>query len=205
MRLTFQGALLFLFIPLVLFLHLRQPLGPALSIAIGLVMMFGHRFIAAPWMARHAVERCLWCGCTGNFANPLRIVSGNRERVVGACCSGHRDASARFLSFVSRFRVPIAAGIFVPLAVLLTGSLAAAAGHPFIAYEWNTWQFKTIVAPTVVTTSLAYRAIRHPITPLTSAFPLHNLFLLGIRNTLWVFRLVGAWWIVSGVLQLLRP
>jgi hypothetical protein len=39
---------------------------------------------------------------------------------------------------------------------------------------------------------------------LRSPFPLHNLFLLGIRNTLWVFRLVGAWWLVAGVLQVWR-
>ena len=52
MRLTLQGILLFLFVPLVLVLYLRQPLGPVVSILIGLGIMFAHRFIAAPWMAR---------------------------------------------------------------------------------------------------------------------------------------------------------
>ena len=33
-------------------------------------------------------------------------------------------------------------------------------------------------------------------------FPVHNLFLLGVRNTLWVFRLVGLWWLVSWILWL---
>jgi hypothetical protein len=33
-------------------------------------------------------------------------------------------------------------------------------------------------------------------------FPAHNLFLLGVRNLLWIFRLVGAWWIVRGALAL---
>jgi hypothetical protein len=28
---------------------------------------------------------------------------------------------------------------------------------------------------------------------------LHNFLLLGIRQTLWIFRIVGAWWIVDGV------
>src|SRR5512142_16286 len=63
MRLTIHGALLFLFIPLVLFLYVRQPFGPAASVLVGLVLMFGPRFLAAPWMARHSTERCLWCGC----------------------------------------------------------------------------------------------------------------------------------------------
>ena len=25
----------------------------------------------------------------------------------------------------------------------------------------------------------------------------HNLFLIGIRNTLWVFRIVGGWWLLA--------
>ena len=29
-------------------------------------------------------------------------------------------------------------------------------------------------------------------------FPVHNLFLLGIGNTMWVFRLVGIWWLADG-------
>jgi hypothetical protein len=205
MRLTIQGALLFLFIPLVLFLYLRQPFGPAVSIVLGLAIMLGHRFVASPWMARHAAGRCLWCGRPGAFEDTLHVISAGRDQVVAACSSRHRDASARFLTFVARFRVPIAAAIFVPLAVLLIGSLAMAAGHSFIAHDWNTWQFKTIVALTVVLTSLAYRGVRSPAEPLVSPFPLHNFFLLGIRNTLWVFRLVGAWWIIAGAMQLFRP
>ncbi len=203
MRLAIPGALLFLFIPLVLFLYLRQPLGPAPSIGLGVVLMFGHRFIAAPWMAGHATERCLWCGCAGQMAHTLQVVSGGQGRTVAACCLRHRDAVARFLTFVSRWRAPIAAGIFVPLVLLLVGTFAFAAGRPFLAPAWNAWQFKIVVALTVVVTSLAYHAVAQPAVPLRSPFPLHNFFLLGIRNTLWVFRIVGAWWIVAGVAWLL--
>jgi len=37
-----------------------------------------------------------------------------------------------------------------------------------------------------------------------AAFPLHNFTLLGVRNLLWVLRLVGAWWIVAGGTALAR-
>jgi len=30
-------------------------------------------------------------------------------------------------------------------------------------------------------------------------FPVHNFFLLGIRNLLWVFRLIGLWWLWRGL------
>ncbi len=208
MRLTIYGALLFLFIPLVLVLYLRQPLGPGVSIALGLVIMFGHRFVAAPWMERHATERCLWCGrSVAGRANPvpaLVVVSGGAERVMAACSAAHRDLVARFLTFLTRYRAPIAVGIFVPLVLLIVASLAAAAGRPFLPYTWSTWQFRMIVALTVVMVSVAYRGIGQPVSPLRSPFPLHNFFLLGIRNTLWVFRVVGAWWLVAGVVWMLR-
>ncbi len=205
-----QGIALFLFIPLVLVLYVRQPLGPRLSIVIGLVIMFGHRFVAAPWMARHATERCLWCGASvgqgiGRASATFPVLAGSRQHMVAACSARHGDDAGRFLTFVARYRAPIAIGIFVPLLVLLAGTLDFDAGHPLLAPEWNTWQFKTIVALTVVLTSLAYRAIARPVEPLRSPFPLHNLFLIGIRNTLWVFRLVGAWWLVAGIVQVLRP
>ena len=207
MRLASQGILLFLFIPLVLFLYLRQPLGPAVSILVGLVIMFGHRFLAAPWMARHATERCLWCGRqfrARSDAKRFSVSAGGSEQPVAACNQAHRDLAARFLTFITRFRLPIAVGIFVPLLVLLVASLALAAGQPLFPQQWNTWQFKTFVALTVVFASLAYRSVKQAASSLGSPFPLHNLFLLGIRNTLWVFRVVGAWWLVAGVLQIWR-
>jgi hypothetical protein len=202
--LALYGLLLFLFIPLVLFLYLQQPFGPVVSIAFGLAIMFGHGFVAAPWMARHSTQRCLWCGRAGHFDRTFPVLSAGCEQLVAACSAAHHISVAQFLTFVARYRTAIAIGIFVPLLVLLVASLALAAGHPVLPQSWNAWQFKTIVAFTVVVTSFAYRAVRHASEPLRSPFPLHNLFLLGIRNTLWVFRLVGAWWLIAGVLQMWR-
>ena len=35
--------------------------------------------------------------------------------------------------------------------------------------------------------------------PVEVPFPVHNFFLLGVRNLLWIFRLVGIWWIWQGI------
>lgn len=199
-----QGVLLFLFIPLVLYLFLRQPLGPAVSVALGLALMAGHRFVAEPWARRRAPERCAWCG-RGRGGRPggawqtLDVLAGGRPWQVGACGPSHAALSGRFLSLTRRCRVPIAAGNLIPLALLLSGSLALAAGWPFLSPDANGLQFRLVVALTVVSASLAYRAVRVPDERLVSVFPLHNLLLLGLRQTLWVFRLVGAWWIVEGL------
>ncbi|MGE5360950.1 MAG: hypothetical protein ACM3NQ_18180 [Bacteroidales bacterium] len=199
-----EGAGLFAFIPLVLFLYLRQPLGPAVSILVGLVVMFGHRLVASPWMMRHARQRCLWCGGAAAGRFPLTVQAGGQPVPLAGCSAAHSDHAARFLTFIYRWRALIGVGIFAPLAVLLAGSLALAAGHPLLPQRWNTWQFRTTVALTVVTASTAWHAVGTRADALRSPFPLHNLFLLGIRNTLWVFRVVGTWWLVAGVMQLLE-
>ena len=206
-----QGVLLFLFIPLVLFLLLRQPAGPGWSVAIGLAIMFGHRLLAAPWMAKFADVRCLWCGRVG-AGRTLPVIASGREWQMTACSESHATQTARFLGFVFRFRALIGLGIFLPLAWLVITSLAAAAGWPLLPHATNALVFRVVVAATVVTASIApfappppfglRRGKPAPAPPLRCPFPLHNLFLLGIRNVLWVFRVVGAWWLVDGLLRL---
>jgi hypothetical protein len=133
-------------------------------------------------------------------------VAGGRTWPMRACSDHHEAMARRFLGFVSRFRVPIALGIFVPLAWLLAASLADAAGHPVLPRETNTLVFRLVVASTVVLASLSPllpAGAEHRVSPARCPFPLHNLVLLGIGNTLWVFRLVGAWWIIDGARRLL--
>jgi hypothetical protein len=205
-----QGVLLFLFIPLVLFLLLRQPAGPGWSVAIGLAIMFGHRFLAAPWMAKFADVRCLWCGRVG-AGQTLPVVASGRVWPMTVCSEAHGMLSARFLGFVFRFRLAIAAGIFAPLAWLVAASLASAARRPLLPHETNALIFRVAVGATVVLASLlpflptaAGRGAGSASldSPLRCPFPLHNLFLLGMRNVLWVFRVVGAWWLIDGLVRL---
>jgi hypothetical protein len=200
-----QGILLFLFIPLVLVLLLRQPAGPGWSVALGLAIMFGHRFLAAPWMAKFVDVRCLWCGRVG-AGRTLPVVAGGREWQMTACSEAHATLVAQFLGFVFRFRAVIGLGIFVPLAWLVVASLAVAAGWPLLPHPTNALVFRVVVAATVVAASIApfLSALPASEPPLRCPFPLHNLFLLGIRNVLWVFRLVGAWWLIDGLIRLAR-
>src|SRR6185503_17465373 len=100
--LALQGAALFAFIPLVLFLYLQVPLGPGPSLLVGVALMLGHRFIASPWMARHALERCLWCGRTGSMPVRLPIRAGGRYWTLAACGEPHAALAGRFLTFVTR-------------------------------------------------------------------------------------------------------
>jgi hypothetical protein len=201
--LALQGILLFLFIPLVLYLFLRQPLGPGWSVAVGLAIMFGHRFVAQPWAMKFADVRCLWCGRVG-AAELVPVVAGGRTWSMAACSGEHATRARRFLDVVFRFRVPIAVGIFVPLAWLVLASFSAAAGRVLLPPATNALIFRAVVAATVVAASLpplfAGGAPRQD-APARCPFPIHNLVLLGIGNTVWIFRLVGAWWLVDALVR----
>ena len=192
-RSRWQGIALFAFIPLVLFLYLQLPLGPGLSLALGFGLMIGHRFIAAPWASRWSEKRCIWCGRAGGFTDRLEVAAGKTEWKLVACRPAHAERSKQFFTFIDRRKPWIALGIFVPLGILLVNTLMLAFGRPFLSHEGARLIFRTIVALTVVLTSFAWMRI-HASSPLRCPFPLHNLFLLGIGNILWVFRVVGIWW-----------
>ena len=211
-----QGVLLFLFVPLVLFLFLTQPIGPGWSVAAGLAIIVGHRLVAAPWAAKFADVRCLWCGRVG-VGRAVTVVASGRQWQMNACSDTHAALITRFLGSIFRFRIPIAIGIFVPLAWLILASLCSAAGHPLVAHAVSALVFRVVVALTVVTASLvpfadptsvrrSRSAVRSPMDqPLRCPFPVHNLSLLGLGNTLWVFRVVGAWWLIDAVVRLAGP
>lgn len=195
------GVGLFLFIPLVLFLFVRHPEPVGASLAAGLVLMVGHRFLARPYMEAVRTHKCFWCnGAPQPHGEPLLLRAGASE-IGTVVCPRHHMPAARFAAFVERARLPLRAGIFVPLLILLLALVAAALGErrwldPAVAL------FQLLVGITVNVAAFGYLAAK-PQTPARLPFPAHNFFLLGVRNLLWVFRLVGLWWIVRGGLDLL--
>jgi hypothetical protein len=198
--LTLQGFALFLFIPLVLFLFLRQPIGPGWSVAVGLAIMLGHRLIAEPWAAKFADVRCLWCGRVGpSIAFP--VVSGGRTWSMNACSDEHLEKVTRFLNLLHAGRSVFRTGIAAPLGILLVISLATALGRVHGDIASAALFFRVVVAVTVLCAATIPFVIRPRSAgmPLRSPFPIHNLFLLGMRNTLWIFRIVGTWWIADAV------
>ncbi len=202
-RLQLAGALLFLFIPLVLFLFVRHPRPVGLSLAAGVMLMVGHRFLARPYMARALAAKCLWC----NRALPAE--SETLELATGAgplsarCCPGHREPAARFFAFADALKLPLRAGIFLPL-LLLLGSLAATALGRAVPLASITALFQFVVGVTVNLAALG-PWLGRPVERAAVPFPVHNFFLLGVRNLLWIFRLVGIWWIVRSLSYFLQP
>jgi hypothetical protein len=192
------GVLLFLFIPVVLFLFVRHPEPVGVSLAAGVLLMMGHRFLARPYMERVLPVKCVWCNrVPPAAAEALELRTGGGRIVNARCCAVHRQPAEKFFSFLHAWRWPLRLGIFVPLLILLITLAADAAGRAVPINAATNW-FKIIIGVTVNVAAFGYLAFRERV-PLSVPFPVHNFFLLGIRNLLWIFRLVGIWWIWQGI------
>ena len=203
-RLQSAGVLLFLFIPAVLYLFVAHPEPLVASLVGGVVLMLGHRFLALPYAERVRAAKCIWCNRwldEGAAAERVTVADGASE-VVFAACPGHAAPAHRFFVWVDRRRLPLRLGIALPLLALLVALGLAAAGRTS-PLPVATDLFRLVVGITV------NAAAWGPFVPAPAgsvpraAFPLHNFSLLGVRAILWIFRLVGLWWIVSSAWGLL--
>jgi len=214
------GLLLFLFIPAVLYLFTVQPEPLGLSLAAGIALMLGHRFLARPYMERARPWKCLWCNrLLPGPADPtedraqrigapetVALLTGRKGRdalLEARCCAGHGPPTARFFTFLESWRAPLAIGIFAPLLLLLATLAAAAVGWDSAPVTSVTALFKLVIGLTVNVAAFGYLAVA-PRQPARVPFPVHNFFLLGVGPLLWIFRGVGVWWIVRGGWTLLR-
>lgn len=198
------GLGLFLFIPLVLYLFVRHPEPVGASLALGVALMLGHRFVARPFMEQVRERRCLWCARVLATEEPrlgIEIATGEGSLPFVACPE-HEPLARRFFSWLDRMRVPLRLGIALPLLTLLAALLLAALGDPG-PLAIVTELFRLLVGLTVHLAALGATLGAAAPTP-RAAFPLHNFTLLGVRNLLWIFRLVGVWWIVGGAAALYR-
>jgi hypothetical protein len=191
------GILLFLFIPLVLFLFLRHLFGIQISFLIAILIMAGHRFLAIPFMEHYRSHRCLWCGRTSRARTNVEIQAP--KAIVFQFCEGSCvENGKRFIDFCETRKAMLKIGIFIPLIWYVVTMLLISFGMFSFPTNWNQFIFRFFIACTVVSISFLYKNGK-PTDSLRFPFPIHNLFLLGIRNTLIVFRLVGIWWIAAGL------
>ena len=201
--------LLFLFIPLVLYLFVRHPAPVGASLALGMALMAGHRFLARPYMAWVVPHKCLWCNRilppAPDASSPALDLATGGQRVPARCCTAHHAPAARFFRWLYLARLPLRLGIFVPLLLLLAALAAATAGHAQRLAP-ATALFQLLVGITVSVAAWGYLLVRPPAgdAAIPVPFPAHNFFLLGVRLLLWIFRLVGAWWIYVGSSYFLR-
>lgn len=202
-RTRLTGALLFLFIPIVLVLYLRRPLGAAVSLGAGVAIMIAHRFVARPFMDRRLAARCFWCGrdlVGAGVAAPF--ASRGVSIDARACGEGHAANLLAFARFVARWYPALWVLVVLPVLAYLGLAAAEIVGRPLLAPRAAAWLFKVPIAAAVVAVSFLWPTGRVLTNDPAVGFPPHNLFLLGVSNTLWIFRVVGLVWLAQAAVAL---
>jgi len=201
------GLLLFLPVPIVLFLFTRAPLGLVASLALGVALMLSHRVYARPFALARSARRCLWCGRAA-VEGPVLVIEEplgtTRWRVCG---EPHADRARRFLEWAARHRRFLQVGILGTLAAfLVTGAVIASGRASPRRYPDAVNAFRLAIAATVLPLGfLAIRGRTAADTPLRPPFPVHIQALIGTWAVSWLFRLVGLAWLALAILHFALP
>jgi len=198
------GALLFLPVPLVLWLFTRAPFGVVPSLLLGIVVMASHRLYARPFALRRAGRRCLWCGAPAAGALRLAVVEPPGESAWSVCSERHRESLLRALGMAQRWAVALRIGIGGGLVVFLPVALLAGAGVAgAITFDDAVAFFRLAVAASVL--PFAALAAFVPVPSGESVrvpFAVHIQALIGTWAVLWLFRIIGLLWLVQGIRHL---
>jgi hypothetical protein len=194
------GVVLFLPVPIVLFLFTRAPLGIAWSLALGVVVMLSHRVYARPFALARSMRRCLWCGRaapegpTFDIEEPLGLT---RWR---ACGDAHGVRARRFLEWAGAHRRFLLSGILGTLGAFLLAAAAMAAGLADARrYPDAVNAFRLAVALTVLPLGLLATRGTAADAPLRPPFPVHIQALIGTWAVSWLFRVVGVAWLILAI------
>lgn len=201
------GLLLFLPVPVVLFLFTRAPLGIAASLALGVALMLSHRVYARPFALARASRRCLWCGRVAGEGPALDVEEPFGTTRWRACVEPHAEEARRFLAWATRHRRFVQLGIVGPLAAfLVAGTLVAIGALGPSRYPDAVNAFRLAIALTVLPLGLlATRGRAAAYAPLRPPFPVHIQALIGTWAVSWLFRLVGAAWLTLAILYFAIP
>jgi len=199
------GLLLFLPVPVTLFLLTRFPLGPPISLALGILLVLSHRFYARPFALSRAPHRCLWCGAAAGGAVPgLHIREPGGVTIWRVCGPAHARKSAAFFTRLDRWRQIIRAGILGSLLVYLVMTLATIAGP---VPPWSLADAVAVLQAGVAVTVLpvGWAAIHGGATSPERAprapFPVHVQALVGTLGVVWLFRIIGLAWLAMATLH----
>lgn len=196
------GALLFLPVPAVLLLFTRAPFGPLASLGLGVALMLTHRLYARPWALARSARRCLWCTRPADAGSELVIEEPFGTTTWRACSDDHADRVRRLLGWAGAHGLFLKAGILGTLGIFLIAAVLTTLGWlgP-LRHADAVAVFRLGIAATVL--PLGWLGSTRPpeAGPLRVPFPVHIQALVGSWTVTWLFRVVGAVWLVQAIVH----
>lgn len=200
MRDRLVGIVLFLPVPLVLWLFTRAPLGVTPSIVVGVVAMATHRLYARRFALSRADARCLWTGAAATEGAVVTIQEPGATTSWRVSDEARRSRILRFLGFAHRSRLWLRATILGAIVVVVFGSVAVSV-TPFDAIDHADISalFRLVVALGVLPLGwLGTRLGPEAAQPAPVPFPVHIQALVGSVVVMWLFRIIGIVWLFQG-------
>lgn len=196
------GLALFLPVPLVLWLLTRAPLGVPASLAVATAVMLTHRPIARPFALARARRRCLWCGGPAGDGPAFAVREPGASSTWRACSDRHARHCAATLGWADRRRSALRVVIVGAVAGMLVAGLLAGWGRlgP-VGFADVSAGFRLVIAGAVLPLGLLAPRAPGELAEVRAPFPVHLQALVGTRWVLWLFRLVGLYWLVDSALH----
>jgi hypothetical protein len=195
------GIVLFLPVPLVLWLFTQQPLGTLPSVVVGVVIMATHRLYARPFALSRSLRRCLWTGGPASGDSGVTVTEPLGTTVWATSSPRARTHVRSTLGTAHRLAPLLRVGILGPLVVFIVGAPLAAAGWLGPVRSADTVAlFQVGVALGVLPLGWwGPRSPEPPRGPIAVPFPVHIPALIGTLWVVWLFRVIGLWWLAQGI------
>ena len=206
MKERWQGIVLFLPVPIVLWLITNLPLGMWPSLGLGVALMVTHRLYARPFALKRQARRCLWCGKGGTAADlaPLAVTEPMGETVWQVCPDEHRKKLTGFLGWATTRALFLRIGIIGSLLLyLITIPLAFYGKLGPVSTVDLSYGFRLLIALTVLPLGWLGPGSRGGVGSLSVPFPVHIQALIGTVVVAWLFRIIGLIWLVAATIHFL--
>jgi hypothetical protein len=210
MVLRLQGLLLFLVLPLAIYLLVSQPCWPLPALLVGVGLLLSHRFLASPFVRQKLWQRCVWTGAEIAPGCEYRIRARGGEWVFRAFSERERDRAARFFTFCHRYAWLLRIVFLGPLAFYVVMEILRLTGIAGgTSSDVNRMVFLGTIGLACLLVYVACRLVEpiphHAKEIVSFPFGVHVFALLGISWTLLIFAFTGAWWIATLAVRLTGP
>lgn len=202
MPLRLKGILLFLPLPIGLYLLLAQPGNALVAVIVGAVMVAVHGHLTARPVDADIDRRCVWSGREIAPGCGYRVTIAGTTRVFNSYNDVFRDRAARYFTFAQRMFWPLRVAVIAPLAFFVVMEVARHSGGTITDAVFNQRVLCIGIAAVALFILIGQRFVEpvpHNKGPVRYPFQPPGVAFLGIFWTLTLAALFGAWWTYSVV------